>query len=73
VRPAELHPYRASSPFGWAWDRLKNRIWAVEHAFERNKAANRAVDDTRLRILLVTVLFGAGYGGRAVRIAKRYA
>ena len=70
MRPAELHPYRSGSPFGWAWDRLKNRIWALEHAFERNKAANRAVDDTRLRILLVTAVFGTGFAALAVGATK---
>ncbi|HEX8570427.1 MAG TPA: penicillin-binding protein 2, partial [Caulobacteraceae bacterium] len=55
MRPAELQPYR----FGLGW--LNRRMWAVEHAFERNKAANRAVDDTRLRIFFVTALFAAGF------------
>ncbi|MBW3558566.1 MAG: penicillin-binding protein 2 [Proteobacteria bacterium] len=48
------------SPGGlrWASERLKSRIWAVERAFERNKAADHAVDDARIRIFVVLLFFG---------------
>ena len=70
MRPAELHPYRPATPFGWAWANFKGRIWALERAFERNKAANRAVDDTRLRIFFVMSLFGAAFVALAAGATK---
>jgi cell division protein FtsI (penicillin-binding protein 3) len=58
----------------WASDRLKDAIWGVERAFERNKAADHAIDDARFRIFVVLVLFGVlfvtlalGATGAAVR------
>ena len=30
---------------------IMRRMWWVEHAFERARASDKAVDDTRLRIL----------------------
>lgn len=54
----------------WASDRLKARIWAVERAFERNKAADHAVDDTRFRIFVVLFLFGALFVTLAVGAAR---
>jgi cell division protein FtsI (penicillin-binding protein 3) len=44
---------------GWRW--LKARLWDLEHAFERAKAAGRAEDDTRIRIFFILALFGAGF------------
>lgn len=44
--------------FGRWWMR---RIWSLEHAFERNRAANRAVDDCQLRIFMVLVVFATGF------------
>jgi cell division protein FtsI (penicillin-binding protein 3) len=44
---------------GWGW--LKARVWGLEHAFERAKAAGRAEDDTRIRIFFVLALFGASF------------
>jgi len=53
---ADPHAGRRSKPMGWGgW--LKGRVWAVERAFEKNRAADRAVDDTRLRIFVVFTLF----------------
>lgn len=40
---------------------LGRRLWWMEHAFERARASDKAVDDTRLRIFFVLALFGAGY------------
>lgn len=40
---------------------LAERMWGLEHAFERARASGRAEDDTRLRIFFVMVLFGLGF------------
>ncbi|MBX3483175.1 penicillin-binding protein 2 [Phenylobacterium sp.] len=40
---------------------LAERIWGLEHAFERARASGRAEDDTRLRIFFVLVLFSLGF------------
>lgn len=40
---------------------FKERIWGLEHAFERARASGRAEDDTRLRIFFVLVLFVLGF------------
>jgi len=38
---ADPHAGRRSKPMGWGgW--LKGRVWAVERAFEKNRAADRA-------------------------------
>jgi cell division protein FtsI (penicillin-binding protein 3) len=57
MRPSDLNLYRF--PPAWRW--LVERIWRVEHAFERAKAEGRAEDDTRLRIFFVLALFAAGF------------
>lgn len=44
---------------GWRW--LKDRLWSLERAFERAKAAGRAEDDTRIRIFFILALFSAGF------------
>ena len=49
------HSTRPFSPLG-RW--LIRRLWWVEHAFERARASDKAVDDTRLRIFFVLALFG---------------
>lgn len=50
-------------PFGRAglprW--LMERLWGLEHAFERARASGKAEDDTRLRIFFVLVLFSLGF------------
>ena len=51
---AQLTPWQV-------WRRLIEGVWKVEHAFERARAADRAVDDTRLRIFLVLCLFAFGF------------
>ena len=38
---------------------IMRRMWWVEHAFERARASDKAVDDTRLRIFFVLALFAA--------------
>jgi cell division protein FtsI (penicillin-binding protein 3) len=57
MRPSDLNLYRM--PPAWRW--LVERIWRVEHAFERARAEGRAEDDTRLRIFFVLALFAAGF------------
>lgn len=40
---------------------LIERMWGLEHAFERARASGRAEDDTRLRIFFVLALFSLGF------------
>ena len=40
---------------------LAERIWRLEHAFERARASGKAEDDTRLRIFVVLALFAVGF------------
>ena len=44
---------------GWRW--LKAKVWGLEHAFERAKAAGKAEDDTRIRIFFVLALFATAF------------
>ena len=57
MRPNDLNLYRF--PPAWRW--VVERIWRVEHAFERAKAEGRAEDDTRLRIFFILAMFAAGF------------
>lgn len=62
------HPSFAAP--GWGW--LKARLWGLEHAFERARAAGRAEDDARIRIFFVAAMFAAGFvtlGVGATRMA----
>ena len=43
----------------WRW--LKAKVWGLEHAFERAKAAGKAEDDTRIRIFFVLALFATAF------------
>jgi cell division protein FtsI (penicillin-binding protein 3) len=56
MRPANVSGIR-SGPL-WYW--LVERIWRVEHAFERAKA-RRTDQDTPVRIFFVGALFAAGF------------
>ena len=40
---------------------LGERVWGVEHAFERARASGKFADDTKLRILFVLGLFSLGF------------
>jgi cell division protein FtsI (penicillin-binding protein 3) len=40
---------------------MVERVWGLEHAFERARASGRAEDDTRLRIFFVLALFALGF------------
>ena len=63
-------PGRRTGGLRWAGDRMKARVWAVERAFERNRAADRAVDDTRLRIFVVFTFFAALFGVLALGASR---
>ncbi|WP_425997720.1 peptidoglycan D,D-transpeptidase FtsI family protein [Caulobacter sp. DWR1-3-2b1] len=43
-------------PGAWRW--LIERVWRLEHAFERSRAAAKPEDDTRIRIFFVMAFFG---------------
>jgi cell division protein FtsI (penicillin-binding protein 3) len=58
---------RPFSPIG-RW--IMRRLWWVEHAFERSRASEKAVDDTRLRIFFVLALFAAGFVTLALGAGK---
>ena len=45
---------------------LLERVWGLEHAFERARASGKAEDDTRLRIFFVLALFAIGFAVLAV-------
>ena len=40
---------------------LTERVWRLEHAFERARASGKAEDDTRLRIFVVLALFAVSF------------
>ena len=68
MRPADLALYRQPQLFRW----LTDRLWRIEHAFERAKAADRAEDSTRLRMFFILLVFLAGFvilGAMATRAA----
>jgi cell division protein FtsI (penicillin-binding protein 3) len=46
--------------------RLVERVWAIEHAFERARAEARPEEDTRVRIFIVLALFAAAFAGVAL-------
>lgn len=48
-------------PAAWRW--LIERVWRLEHAFERSRAAARPEDDTRIRIFLVMAFFSLCFVG----------
>ena len=45
---------------------LIERVWGLEHAFERARASGKVEDDTRLRIFFVLALFSLGFMTLAV-------
>jgi cell division protein FtsI (penicillin-binding protein 3) len=47
------------APAAWRW--LIERVWRLEHAFERSRAAARPEDDTRIRIFFVMAIFALGF------------
>ncbi len=40
---------------------LMERVWGLEHAFERARASGRPEDDTRIRIFVLLLLFSIGF------------
>lgn len=44
-----------------AWRWLKDKVWGLEHAFERARASGRAEDDTRIRIFFVLAVFATAF------------
>jgi cell division protein FtsI (penicillin-binding protein 3) len=51
-------------PAAWRW--LIERVWRLEHAFERSRAAAKPEDDTRIRIFLVMAFFSLCFVGVGV-------
>ena len=49
--------YRAPPNLFRAWRLVIEFLWRIEHAFERSRTRNRPVDDTRVRIFGVLVIF----------------
>jgi cell division protein FtsI (penicillin-binding protein 3) len=78
MSPVDMSAHRpAAAPTptqAWRW--LAERVWRVEHAFERSKAKGRAADDTRLRIFFVLAIFSLAFlslafeAGRAALFSK---
>lgn len=54
-------------PAAWRW--LVERVWRLEHAFERSRAAAKPQDDTRIRIFLVMAFFGLCFAALALGAA----
>jgi len=72
MSPIEHHSgYRAPSPLVQFWRWLVEAMWKVEHAFERSKAEGRAIDDARLRIFLILMLFALAFVALGVEASKR--
>ena len=71
--PAHLDPapLRAVPTLSAAWRRAVDAVWSLEHAFERARAADRPVDDTRLRIFLVLSLFALAFVFMGVDAARK--
>lgn len=60
---SNLGPGGFQSP-AWRW--LIERVWRLEHAFERSRAAAKPEDDTRIRIFLVMAFFSLCFVGVAL-------
>ncbi len=65
-------PLRPSFSLAAAWRRGIAAVWGLEETFRRTREADRAVDDSKLRIFLVLTLFALAFtfiGAEAVRKA----
>jgi len=72
MSPIDHHSgYRAPSPLVQFWRWLVEAMWRVEHAFERSKAEGRAIDDARLRIFLILMLFALAFVALGFEASKR--
>jgi len=56
MKPGDM---RVTPHPSWRW--LAERVWSVEHAFERIKAEGRAEEDTRVRIFFVLAAFSFAF------------
>ena len=71
MSPIDHHSgYRPPSVLIQVWRWLVEAMWKVEHAFERSKAEGRAIDDARLRIFLILMLFGLAFVALGVEASK---
>jgi cell division protein FtsI (penicillin-binding protein 3) len=59
--------YRAPPNLYRMWRMLIEALWRIEHEFERSRNRNRAVDDTRVRIFGVLMLFALIFSALAVK------
>lgn len=57
MKPSDLRFNPTVPSLRW----LAERVWSVEHAFERIKAEGRAEEDTRVRIFFVLAAFGCAF------------
>lgn len=57
MKPGEVRV----TPHAPSWRWLAERVWSVEHAFERIKAEGRAEEDTRVRIFFVLAAFSFAF------------
>ena len=72
MSPIDQHSgYRAPPVPVQIWRWLVEAMWRVEHAFERSKAEGRAMDDARLRIFLILMLFAFAFVALGVEASKR--
>ncbi len=62
----DLKSQQGAGSFRW----LTERMWSVEHAFERAKAEARAEEDTRVRITVVLAVFALAFGGLTIGAAR---
>lgn len=53
--------FRPRNPFHWVGRRFSELLWTIERAYERSKARDRAVDDTRVRTLFVLLAFALAF------------
>ncbi len=72
MSPIDHHSgYRPPSTLVQVWRGLVEAVWRVEHAFERSKAEGRAIDDARLRIFLILMLFSLAFAALGFEAGKR--
>ena len=77
MSPVDLSgPFRGPATWRQLWRWAGERVWRIEHAFERSRAEGKAVDDARLRIFMICGLFGLAFvtlgleAGRAALFSK---
>ena len=71
MSPTDLSgPYRAPPTGQQIWRWAVEMVWRVEHAFERSKAMDKAVDDARLRIFLILCLVSLAFVALSLEAAR---